>query len=200
MAQDVSEAPSRELPVERPTWEPPRRIEVDLARRHRAATVDDRAADARDAEAATADAAANVRDLAALQRDVDANMEMSLEPWTAAARRAERDREAAAVDRIHAADHRSRAQRDRTAAKQGRRRASDDRTAAMEGVAYLRDLLDEAEADAEDLLVVGRAQGMLMQHHDVGAAESLLEVAMRAARNRKNLQSAALDIITEDID
>ena len=200
MAQDAWAVPSSELPSARPTSEPPGRIEVDLARRNRAAKLDDRAADGRDAEARAADAAANARDLAAMQREVDANREMAGEPWTAAAGRAERDREAAAVDRIHAADDRSRAQRDRNSARQGRNRASDDRAAATEGVAYLRDLLDEAEANAEDLLVVGRAQGMLMQHHDVGAAEALIAVAERAVRERKNLQSAALDIVKQDSD
>jgi hypothetical protein len=75
------------------------------------------------------------------------------------------------------------------------RRAQRDREAA-----YLRDLLDEAEDSAEDLLMVGRAQGMLMQQHDVGSAEALLTVAMRAARERKNVQSAALGIVTADSD
>ena len=84
--------------------------------------------------------------------------------------------------------------------KEARIRASGDRIAAMEGVAYLRDLLDEAEDNAEDLLVVGRAQGMLMQQHDFGAAEALLAVAMRAARTHKDLKSAALDIVTQDSD
>jgi hypothetical protein len=188
------------VPAERPTWELPRSIEVDLAQRNRAATVDDRAADGRDAEATAADAAANARDLAAMQRDVDAGREMLGEPWTSAAHRAERGREAAAVDRIHAADDRSRSRGDRTTARHGRNRASDDRTAAMEGVAYLCDLLDEAEANAEDLLVVGRAQGVLMQHHDVGAAQALIAVAERAVRERKNLQSAALDIVKQNSD
>jgi hypothetical protein len=200
MGHNDAAAASRKWPDAQPTWEPPDSIEVDLARRSRAARADNRAADRRDTEARVADLAANARDLAAMQRDADANKQMIGEPFTAAAHRAQRDREAAAADRISAADDRSRAQWDRKTAKDGRIRAADDRVAAMEDVAYLRDLLDEAEDNAEDLLVIGRAQGMLMKQHDVGSVEALLTVAMRAARDHKNLQSATLHIVSPDSD
>ena len=198
MAQDDSAGPGPALPDEQRASEPERSVEADLAQRNRAAELDDQAADDRDTEAEVADTAANARDFAAMRRDVDADREMVGEPLTTSARRAQRDREAAALDRTSAADDRGRSREDRKAAKEGRTRASGDRAAAMEGVAYLRDLLDEADANADDMLVVGRAQGMLMLQNDIDAGEALLAVAMRAARERKNLQSAALEIVDED--
>jgi hypothetical protein len=178
--------------------EVPHRVEHDLAQRDRAARVDDQLADAYDVEARFADAAASARDLAASERDVDAETEMSVGPLTTSDYRGRRDREAAARDRTCAVDDRARARRDRKTAKQGRNRASGDRSVAAEGVAYLRDLLDEAEDHAEDMLVVGQAQGKLMQQQGVGAAEALIAVAARAARDHLALKHAALSIVTDD--
>jgi hypothetical protein len=183
----------------RPT-EVPHRVEHDLARRDRAARVDDERADAYDVEARFADAAAGARDLAAVERDVDAETEMSVGPLTTSDYRGRRDREAAARDRTCAVDDRARARRDRTTAKQGRNRASGDRSVAAEGVSYLRDLLDEAEDNAEDMLVVGQAQGKLMQQRGFGAAEALIAVAARAAQDHLALKHAALSIVTDDGD
>jgi len=178
----------------------PQRVTQDHAQRNRIARMDDKQADAYDVEARFADAAANARDLAATERDVEAEAEMFIGQTTTSAYRGRRDRDAAARDRTAAVEDRARAQRDRKAGKHGRRRASGDRIAAMEGVAYLRDLLDEVEDDAEDMLVVGRAQGMLMQEHDYSAAEALLAVAMRAARKHTNLKHAALDVSNDSSD
>jgi hypothetical protein len=198
MAGRGSPQPKRGLPDARTGTDAPPSVKHDLAERDRAARADDQVADDRDGEARTADTAANARDLAAMQRDFDADIEMVGQPLTTTARRAQRDREAAALDRASAVDDRGRARRDRKIGKHGRVRASGDRDAAMEGVAYLRRLLNEAEDNAEDMLVIGQAQGTLMQHGGVGAAEALIAVAARAAKNQNSLKYAALDIVGED--
>jgi hypothetical protein len=198
MAGRGSPQPKRGLPDARTGTDAPPSVEDDLSERDRAARADDQVADDRDGEARTADTAANARDLAAMQRDFDADIEMVGQPLTTAARRAQRDREAAALDRAGAVDDRGRARLDRKTGKHGRNRASGDRTAAMEGVACLRQLLNDAEDNAEDMLIVGQAQGKLMQDEGVGAAEALIAVAARAAKDHKSLRSAALDIVAED--
>jgi hypothetical protein len=198
MAEDGSSRPRRALPDARTGTNPARSVEDDLAQRDRAAKADDQVADARDAEARTADTAANARDLDAMQRDFDADIEMVGQPLTTPARHAQRDREAAALDRASAVDDRGRARRDRKIGKHGRNRASGDRTAAMDGVTYLRRLLNVAEGNAEDMLIIGQAQGKVMQDEGIGAAEALIAVAARAAKDRNSLKHAALDIIAED--
>jgi hypothetical protein len=192
--------PKRRLSAVPPAPDASRGVEDELAQRDHAAEVDDDVADDRDVEAGIADTAANARDRAAMERDFDADMEMVGQPLTTPARRAQRDREAAAADRGAAVDDRGRARRDRKTAQQGRKRASGDRTAAMEGVVYLRGLLDEAEDNAEDMLLIGQAQGKLMREGAVSAGEALLAVATRAAREQKNLKYAALDIVNEEGD
>lgn len=176
---------------------------VDLAQRDREAHQQDDAADARDVEAKAADHDADVRDRSAEQRDAkatarDADTLNATSATPAVRRRARRDRESAAHDREQAVDDRSRARRDRKTSKQGRDRASGDRGAAWEALAALRLLVSDAEDSAEDMLLIGRAQGIIMQEGGLPPTQALLELCMQATQNDKSLAEASHDIVTDN--
>jgi hypothetical protein len=48
------------------------------------------------------------------------------------------------------------------------------------------------------MLIVGQAQGKVMQEEGVGAAEALIAVGASAAKDHKTLKYAALDMVAED--
>jgi hypothetical protein len=182
-----------------PQPDPPS-VEDDLADRERTAGADDQRADERDDEARGSDSAAADRDRDAERRDLEADEQMTDVPPTAIRKRARYDRAEAARDRDSAGDDRGRASQDRTVAKSGRARASDDRSAAAATVAYLRDMLNRAEDNAEDMLLIGQAQGKLMAAEDLDPGQALLEVFTRAARDGTELGPAALRIVEERSD
>jgi hypothetical protein len=181
--------------------------EEDLADRDRAAQHDDSVADARDDSAKGADREANSRDRAADERDATADrrdVEVGGPGASTASpdlspdrRQARRDRESAARDRELAVDDRGRARRDRKTAKQGRERASDDRGAAWDAVTRLRELLSEAEDNAADMLLIGQAQGVIMEGRDLGPTEALLELCARAHRDECSLGEASRSIVAD---
>lgn len=177
-----------------------RSVEDDLADRERTAGADDQRADERDEKAQSNDSAASARDRDAERRDLEADEQMTDAPPAEIRQRARYDRAEAARDRGSAGDDRGRAREDRAAAKSGRGRASDDRRAAVAAVAYLRELLDRAEDNAEDMLLIGQAQGKLMAAEDLDPGQALLEVFTRAARDRTELAPAALSIVEERSD
>ena len=76
MSSDSSASPDRFADV-RSAGEPLAAPEDDLARRDRAAEVDDEVAEARDAAAHIADTAASAGDVAAMERDFEADIEMT---------------------------------------------------------------------------------------------------------------------------
>jgi AmiR/NasT family two-component response regulator len=174
----------------------------DLVVRHEAADTDDAIADVRDDQASLDDQAAAVRDRAAearddraARRDATAHDARSVPAFTADRRQARSDREEAAADRAEAVDDRGRARRDRKTARQGRQRASEDRNAATTTVAGLKMLLARAEENSEDMLLIGQAQGMLMDRRGLGASEALLEVCAQAGRDHSELREAAATLM-----
>jgi hypothetical protein len=176
---------------------------VHLAGRDREAHRQDEASDARDDRATAADQAADARDRSADRRDAEA---AALDAGVWAARnghpadsselhRALRAREDAAYDRELAVDDRGRARRDRKTSKQDRERASQDRGAAWEALAALRLMLNDAEDGAEDMLLIGRAQGIIMQERGLPPTQALLELCVQASQNDKTLAAASHDIV-----
>ncbi len=109
--------------------------------------------------------------------------------------RARRDRQHSAQDRDSAAHDRSRALSDRYMSGSDRSHAADDRSAAERAMSWFREQLDRAEDDAEDMLVIGQAQGQVMQAQDVGAYEALMAVFNRAAKDGVELSAAAQSLI-----
>jgi len=158
------------------------------ARRDLDATIEDHQADLRDQVAEVRDAAAEGRDGPALAKDPVA-------PLFSQRRKAKSDRADAAADRARAGDDRDRARGDREASRQNRERASEDRGAARGAVSELRELLNHAEENSDDMERVDDAQGMLMAAGGLGALEALLELSTRAARDRTELGVAARDVV-----
>jgi hypothetical protein len=176
---------------------------VRLAQRDRDAHRQDDVADVRDLEAKAADHDADVRDRSAERRDAAAAAR-DADEWSAThqhpvgsgeRRRARRDREDAAHDREQAVDDRSRARRDRKTSQQHRERACEDRSAAWEALAALRLLINDAEDNAEDMLLIGRAQGIIMQERGLPPTQALLELCMQASQNENSLSSASHNIV-----
>jgi hypothetical protein len=94
-------------------------------------------------------------------------------------------------------DDRSRARRDRKISKSGRARASGDRNAAWKAVAAIRMMLTDAEDNAEDMLLIGRAQGIIMQERGLPPTKALLELLGQANQDAVSLADAALHIIED---
>jgi hypothetical protein len=178
---------------------------VQLAQRDREAHHQDDVADARDVKAKAADHDTDVRDRSAERRDATAEAR-DAETWSAThqhpagsgeRRRARNDREDAANDREQSVNDRSRARRDRKTSQQHRERASGDRGAAWEALAALRLLINDAEDNAEDMLLIGRAQGFIMQERGLPPTQALLDLCMQASQNDKSLADASHDIATD---
>ena len=115
------------------------------------------------------------------------------EPATAVAE----ERRRAADDRSHAAGDRDRARQDREASQHDRWRASEDRGAAHDAVSQLLGLLYRAEDDAEVMLVLGQAQGLIMAARDATPLEALIELSARAAKDGTELSAAANAIVSD---
>jgi hypothetical protein len=175
-------------------------VEDDLLDREQRAGADDEHADERDDEARGGDTDAAARDRDAERRDVEADEQMTDAPPAAVRQRARYDRAEAARDRGSAVGDRGRARHDRITAKSGRARAADDRSAAFAAVGKMRELLDRAEDNAEDMLLIGQAQGKLMAAEGLDPGQALLEVFSRAARDGTELAPAALRIVEERSD
>jgi len=178
--------------------------EDDLAERADEAEADDdkaqrRDQDARgdDLEAVARDQAAEQRDDAADSRDAAARGQTYPPSQFAERRKARGDREDAASDRARAAEDRDRAGTDRRTSEQQRDRAGDDRGAARVALAQLRELLNRAEDEAEHMVTIGQAQGMIMTAQGCGALEALLELTTRAVRDHSELEAAARAIVRE---
>lgn len=172
-----------------------------LATRDREAKRQDDVAEGRDDAAKVADRDADARDRAAEHRDAEADARDADASTTTGAslgdrRRTLRAREDAAYDRELSADDRGRARRDRQVSQRGRERASGDRSAAWEAVAAIRLMLSDAEDDdIEDALLIGRAQGIIMQERGLPPTEALLELCAQSARNATSLAGGALHIV-----
>jgi hypothetical protein len=184
---------------------PARSPEEPLDERDREAARQDERSDARDLDAKEADQDANVRDRAAEDRDeraeareVQAAMSPAQHSHPSDRRMARQDRENAAHDRDLAVDDRGRARRDRKISKQERDRASDDRSAVWDGMSKLRVMLSDAEDNAEDMLVIGKAQGLLMEARDLDPTDALLELCLDANRNNRTLLDASRGVVGED--
>jgi hypothetical protein len=172
-----------------------RHPEADLGKRERVAAADDRAADERDNQAEAADQTAWVRDRLADQRDTETEAMMAGAPPEMLRRRAADDREAAADDRASALDDRFDSHIARKRSKSERDRAADDRDALGSALAYVRELAEQAEDKAEHRLLIGQAQGRLMEAQGIEAAEALLEVFKEAARTNADLAQAARQVV-----
>lgn len=175
---------------------------VGLAARDQEALQQDVAADGRDDQAKTADRDADARDRVADNRDaiaetLDAASAVSGSIPLHVQRRGRRDRAEAAHDREKAQADRGRARRDRKLSKQGRSRAAGDRGAAWEAVAEIKMLLTDAEDSTEDMLIVGRAQGIIMQARGLPPTQALLELCAQAARDQHSLTEASQGLIQD---
>lgn len=162
--------------------------------RDRLAHMDDAAAKARDGVAATRDDEAAVRERTAYESALRRGVSTDPRPGSG-------DRLAAASDRTSAMKDRGRSRHDRKAAQQDRTRAAADRGAATAAAARLEEIMMEAEAKADDatenMLIIGQAQGRLMQARGITAAEALLELFRRASDERTELRVAAHSIVAE---
>jgi hypothetical protein len=175
---------------------------VRLAQRDRDAHQQDDVAAVRDREAKAADHDADIRDRSAERRDAaaaarDADTLNATSATPAVRRRARKDREDAAHDRELAVDDRSRARRDRKTSQLNRERASGDRGAAWEALAALRLMVTDAEDNAEDMLLIGRAQGIIMQERGLPPTQALLELCMQASQKETTLAGASHNIVTD---
>ena len=181
--------------------------ELEPKRRQRdqeeAAEADDRVGDVRDDRANADDERARARDREAEARDDRADdretsgIEGLLPVLFSSRNRARRDRANAAQDRAEAAEDRYRARADRNSASDDRHRAAKDRGVTHDAFAHLRAMLDEAEADKENMLVVGRAQGQLMAVRGLRSVDALIELATRATRDETGLAGAAQRVLAE---
>ena len=154
--------------------------DIDADRRDLTADVRDRYAEVRDHNADVRDHNAEVRDhRVAAQPDPEGTR-----------RKAARDRQAAARDRAAADDDRQQARTDRDASRW-------DRSMAQEVEAHLLEALNDTDDLAESILLLGQAQGLLMDALDGDATEALIELEQRAARAGIGLQEAARQIIAE---
>lgn len=169
--------------------------DYELAQRERVAAADGAAAAERDAAAKSADVLAASRDRAADKRDRVADS-VAAAPAGTIREQAASDRQAAARDRHEAYRDRWRSRRDRVTAGLGRQRATDDRKAAMDALAYLRSLSDLAESNGEDMLLIGQAQGKIMEAEGMKAAEALIEIFAYAVRDGIELAPAARRILS----
>ncbi len=106
------------------------------------------------------------------------------------------DREDAAQDRASAVDDRGRASRDRKNAHWDRERAARDRASASEGLGNLRGLLDRAEENPDDMLLIGQAQARLMDERGMVAADAILELLTQAGREKVELRVVAERVVT----
>jgi hypothetical protein len=168
-----------------------------LSERSEAAKAADMVAQIRDHLAREDDAAANARDATATIRDDEAvHREQSDAGHPATGELLE----SAASDRTGSVKDRGRARHDREAAHEDRKRASDDRDAATAALAGHDKEYDRLEMHADDMLLVGQAQGVLMQARGIGAAEALLEIFTRASDDNTGLRVAAQNIISDVID
>jgi len=92
---------------------------------------------------------------------------------------------------------RLRARHDREAALKDRERASEDRDVATAALAGHDKEYDRLESHADDMLLVGQAQGVLMQTRGINAAEALLAIFTRASNDNTGLRIAAQGIVIE---
>jgi hypothetical protein len=155
----------------------------------------DYAAKVADRDAEARDQAAEDRDARAEAREVAANMSPAHHSHPGDRRMARSDREEAAHDRDQAVDDRGRARRDRKVSKMGRDRASEDRGAVWDAMSKLRVMLSDAEDNAEDMLVVGKAQGLLMEARDLDPTDALLALCSDANRDDRTLLDASRCIV-----
>lgn len=175
---------------------------VRLSKRDREAHRQEEVSDVRDEVAKVADRDADARDRLAEQRDAeavarDANGSIATPASADERRRALRAREEAAYDREQSVDDRVRARRDRKVSQQGRERAVGDRSAAWEAIAAIRVLVSDAEIDAEDMLLIGRAQGIIMHERGLPPTEALLELCVQARQNETSLAGASHAIVAD---
>jgi hypothetical protein len=175
---------------------------LDPDERDRESQRQDVVADARDDHATEADLEADARDRAAdgrdetaEARDADAGASATSDPFPEDRRDARKDRADAARDRRNARKDRSRAGRDRSTSKQERDRASDDRGAAGAAMAEVRVLLAGAEENVEDMLLVGRAQGLIMHERQLPPTAALLQLCAEASRNQASLGETSRTIV-----
>jgi hypothetical protein len=150
-----------------------------------------------DLEADARDRAAEERDSAANARDTQSAFSESTPVFPGDRRRARKDREEAARDREKAEEDRSRARRDRLTSKRGRDRASEDREAARDGLAAIRTLVSGAEESAEDMLLIGRAQGLVMHARGLAPTQALLELCAQATQDAISLSEASRRITAQ---
>ena len=170
--------------------------------RDHAAETDDAAAEVRDQQAQVDETAANerdrdaeIRDAVAADRDQAAADPMVPHPPAAMVRRqAAEDRQGAAADRASAIGDRGRASSQRKLSRADRERAAGDRAAATDAITGLKALLVRAEGNAEDMMLIGQAQGVLMEKRGLDHAAALLELCAEATRGHVELGDAARNI------
>jgi hypothetical protein len=156
---------------------------------------EERLPDPRDGDAARRDLAAEVRDRNADARDHNAEVRdrrVAGSPDPRGVRRW------AANDRKAAADDRTASQADRHHAREDRDVARWDLSLARKvAEEHLLEVLNDTDDVAESILLIGQAQGILMNTRDVDAVDALAALEDRATREEEGLQDAARQIIAE---
>jgi hypothetical protein len=153
-----------------------------------------RLSDLRDTDANRRDLNAEVRDRYAEVRDHNAEVrddKLSGEPDPRGSRRrAAKDRAAAADDREASGDDRQHARGDREVSRW-------DRSVARQREEQLLQALRDTDDLAESTLLIGQAQGMLMEALHADPLEALIELGDRASQDHLDLQEAARRLIAE---
>jgi hypothetical protein len=153
-----------------------------------------RLSDLRDTDANRRDLVAEVRDRYAEIRDHNAQVrddKLSGEPDPEGGRRR------SAKDRKAAADDREAADADRQLAHVDRKVSRSDRTVARQREAQLLQALNDAADLAGSTMLIGQAQGRLVQALDTDPLSALIELGDRAARQQVGLQEAARQVLAE---
>jgi AmiR/NasT family two-component response regulator len=83
--------------------------------------------------------------------------------------------------------------------KQSRARASDDRRAARNAIADVRELLEDAESNVEDMMLVGRAQGLIMSEQHLPPTAALLQLCAEASRHETSLGEVSRSVVGQGV-
>lgn len=160
----------------------------------------DKLADDRDTLAALHDDRAGARDRSGLRRDVAGStrdrraraIAQDMDPAVA-------DRSVAGEDRDLAAGDRSDSFDDRARSRQERERAAGDRERAGQEAAQQQDHLDGLRTALESRLVIGRAEGILMERHGISCESAFAVLARFSQESNRKLRDVAAELVAEAV-
>lgn len=167
-----------------------------------AAEHDKLAAD-RDTVAGLHDDRAVARDRDGLRRDVSGSgrdrraraVDQDRDPAFADRAVAGQDRDHAAGDRSDSFDDRARSRKAREEAASDRERAADDRDRAAQEAAKQQHHLDGLRTALDSRLIIGRAEGILMQRHNISCESAFAVLARFSQESNRKLRDVAAELV-----